>query len=139
MPITEVAMPKKTEIPRLLASELEILEALWQCGTATIVEVQRALSEESGYTTVQTRLNRMVKKKLVRRSRSSPSKYSAAITEAEVAVGDLDLLMSKVSRGRVLPLVAHLIKQHSVSPDELVELKKLIRDAEKTGRLKGTE
>ena len=132
-------MPKKQEIPRLLASELEILEALWQSGTATIVEVQRALSAESGYTTVQTRLNRMVKKGIVRRSGSTPSQYSAAITEKDVTAGDLDMLMSKVSRGRVLPLVAHLMKQHSVSHDELLELKKLIRDAEKTSRSKGTK
>lgn len=130
-------MAKKKEIPRLLASELEVLEALWQCGTATIVEVQRALSKESGYTTVQTRLNRMVKKGTVRRSRGTPSQYSAAITEKDVTARDLDTLMSKVSRGRVLPLVAHLMKQHSVSQDELLELKKLIRDAEKTSRLKG--
>ena len=132
--LAEVTMPRKRETPRLLASELEILDALWQCGKATIVEVQRTLSGEPGYTTVQTRLNRMVKKGLVRRSRTTPSRYSAAITEEEVTVGDLDLLMSKVSRGRVLPLVAHLLKQHSVSQDELCELRKLIQNAEPTRR-----
>ena len=66
------------------------------------------LGGDIGYTTVQTRLNRMVKKGIVRRSRTTPAKYSAGLTPDEVSGRDLDLLLEKVSGGRVVPLVAHL-------------------------------
>ncbi|MFC1758829.1 BlaI/MecI/CopY family transcriptional regulator [Planctomycetota bacterium] len=123
-------MPKKS-IPRLLASELEILEMLWRSESVTIVEGQRALDGNVGYTTVQTRLNRMVKKGVVRRSRTKPAKYSAAIMPEEVATGDLNLLLEKVSCGNVLPLVAHLVKDRSLTDDEIDQLKQLIADAER--------
>ena len=72
----------------------------------------------------------MVKKGLVRKSRHKPARYSAAVTQDDVASGDLDLLMEKVSQGRVLPLVAHLMKDRSLSRQEVDELKQLIEDAE---------
>ena len=122
--------------PRLLASELEILDMLWRTGSVTIVEGQRALDDESGYTTVQTRLNRMVRKGIVTRSRTKPAKYSAAITQNDVAGGDLDLLLQKVSRGSVLPLVAHLVKDRKLSSVELDELRQLINDAEQKAKPK---
>lgn len=121
----------KKQIPRLLASELEILEMLWRADSVTIVEGQRALEGKAGYTTVQTRLNRMVKKGLVKRSRSRPARYSAALQPEDVAMQDLDLLLEKVSRGSVLPLVAHLVKNRSLTVDEIRELRQLISDAER--------
>ncbi len=127
---------RKKDVPRLLASELEILEMLWRTGSVTIVEGQRALSADAGYTTVQTRLNRLVKKGVVNRSRSKPAKYTAAIQPEEVASKDLDLLLSKVSRGSVLPLVTHLVKDRALTCEEMDELKKLINEAEQ--QLKST-
>ncbi len=88
------------------------------------------MSEPVGYTTVQTRLNRMVKKGIVRKSRSSPAKYSAGISPEDVTSQDLRLLVEKVTRGQVVPLVAHLVKDRSLSATELSELRKLIEEAE---------
>ena len=122
---------RKKDVPRLLASELEILEMLWRAGSVTIVEGQRALGGDVGYTTVQTRLNRMVKKGVVKRSRSKPAKYMASIQPEEVTSADLDLLLDKVSRGSVMPLVTHLVKDRTLTCDEMDELKKLIAEAEK--------
>lgn len=121
---------KKPETPRLLASELEILEMLWRSGPATIVEAQRAMPGQIGYTTVQTRLNRLCKKNAVKRSKESPARYSAAIKAEAVANGDLNILLDKVSGGRVVPLVAYLVKDRSLTASEIEELKQMIVDAE---------
>ncbi len=88
----------KKHVPRLLASELEILEMLWRTEGVTIVEGQRALGGQAAYTTVQTRLNRMVKKGVVKRSSGTPAKYSAAIAPEDVTSFDLNLLLEKVNR-----------------------------------------
>ncbi len=129
----------KKDVPRLLASELEILEMLWREGSVSIVEGQRALDGKAEYTTVQTRLNRMVKKGIVKRSQARPAKYSAALRQEEVTNSDLTLLLEKVSRGSVLPLVTHLLKDRRLESDEIAELKSLIADAEEQSKLQGDE
>lgn len=127
-------MAKKKKGTRLLASELEILDMLWKTGNVTIAEARDALGGDVGYTTVQTRLNRMVGKGIVRRSRATPAKYSAGVTPDDVTGQDLDLLLERVSGGRVVPLVAHLVKDRELSGDEIHELKQLIREAEQENR-----
>jgi hypothetical protein len=57
----------------LAAGELEILEMLWREGSVTIREAQDALALGIGYTTVQTRLERLVKKCLAHKSRTRPA------------------------------------------------------------------
>ncbi|MHB0954747.1 MAG: BlaI/MecI/CopY family transcriptional regulator [Pirellulaceae bacterium] len=122
---------KKRDIPRLSAAELEILQMLWREGGVTILEAQQALGLPIGYTTVQTRLNRLAKKGILSKSKERPTKYSAAVTSNEVGCNDLDLLVERVSNGQLAPLVAHLVNRESISREELRELKQLVTDAEK--------
>ena len=127
-------MHAKRTISRLAAGELEMLQMLWRAGGVTILEAQQALGLPIGYTTVQTRLNRLVKKGVARKARGRPAKYSAAVTPDEVRQIDLDLLVERVSEGRVVPLVAHLVNRHALSKKELAELKELVAAAERKAR-----
>lgn len=124
-------MKKGRKRLRLAAGEIEILEMLWREKTATISQAHKALDREVGYTTVQTRLNRLVEKGLVKKSGSHPANYKADIKPEEVSQQDLDVLVKSVSGGHVVPLVAHLVKDRKLTDDEIRELKQLIRDAEK--------
>ena len=119
---------------RLLASELEILDALWESDGLTIVEVQRALKKSTGYTTVQTRLNRMVAKNLLKRSRPSPARYSAGVSRNDAAELDLNTLIHRVSQGQVIPLVAQLVRDRSLSETEFQQLRELIDEAERKSK-----
>ena len=125
-------MPRK--VPRLAEGELELLEMLWRAGRVTLSQAHQSIERQVGYTTVQTRLNRLVEKGLVRRSPKRPAQYEAAVTREAVSATDLGLLMSRVSGGRVVPLVAHLIKDRDLDPDEIEELKQLIQQAEERNR-----
>ena len=122
----------KKDGSRLLASELEILQILWDSGPGSIIEIQRLLPRAPQYTTVQTRLNRLVEKGLAARTDLRPAKYSAAITQAEVTASDLDTLLEKVNRGSVVPLVAQLVDRTDLSDDEIAELKRLVNKLDKT-------
>ena len=125
-------MAKKSKnVSRLSAGELEVLEMLWREGPVTIVEAQRALDRTIGYTTVQTRLNRLVAKGIVKKSSDRPAQYEAAVSREQVTAGDLALLVDKVSGGRVVPLVAHLVRDRSLTAEEIAELKELIAHAER--------
>src|SRR5262245_52479220 len=105
--------------PRLAAGELEMLQMLWRTPGVTIQEAHESLGLPIGYTTVQTRLNRLVKKGVATRTVDRPARYSAAISPADVGQGDLDMLVKRVSAGRVAPLVAHLLERHKVTPEEI--------------------
>jgi len=127
-------MPTKRSAVRLSASELEVLEMLWREGAVTILQAQQALGLPIGYTTVQTRLNRLVAKRVAKKTTARPALYSASITADDVQRHDLDLLVQRVSQGRVAPLVAHLLRREDVSPEELAELKRLVAQAERQAK-----
>ncbi len=127
-------MGKKQATPRLAAGEMEILQVLWREGGVTISEAQRALDRAVGYTTVQTRLNRLVAKGVVTRTRERPARYWAAVSPEAVSARHLDLLLERVSGGRVVPLVAHLVRDRQLTPDEVAGLKRLVDEAEKAAR-----
>ena len=125
-------MTRKTRLlTRLAKGELELLQMLWREGPVALSEAHRALGERVGYTTVQTRLNRLVRKRLARRSGERPARYEAAVTADEVGAHDLNLLVERVASGSVVPLVAHLVRDRSLTAEELSELKQLLNEAER--------
>src|SRR5262245_32167386 len=122
--------------PRLTSGELEILAALWRTGPATISEVHAALGQPIGYTTVQTRLNRLVTKVVVTKSDERPAHYRAAFGPEEVSRRDLEVLVRRVNSGQVVPLVAYLVRDRTLTRDEINDLRQLIDEAELQARKK---
>lgn len=127
-------MKRSAAKSRVTAGELELLDVLWAKGAATLSEVHRALDREIGYTTVQVRLQRMVDKRLCQRRGERPAKYRALVAPEEVSASHLGLLLQRISGGRVVPLVAQLIRDRTLESHEIAELKQLIREAEKRAR-----
>lgn len=123
-------MAKKLTV-RLGTGELEVLEMLWHTGPVNLSQAHETFKKQVGYTTIQTRLNRLAKKGVVKKSKDRPALYSAAITRDQVNKHDLDLLVNRVNEGKYLPLVAHLVNDRRLSFDEIAELKLLIAAAEK--------
>jgi predicted transcriptional regulator len=112
---------------------MEILQMLWREGPLSLSSAHRAIGRSIGYTTVQTRLNRLVAKHVVRRTSDRPARYEAAVAPSEVSAGHLDLLLERVSGGSVVPLVAHLVRDRALSAADIAELKRLIAEAERDG------
>ena len=122
--------------PKPSLGEMELLSLLWPVGAMTLSEVHEAMDRSVGYTTVQTRLNRMVAKGLAVRKKSgrTATKYSAAVEPDEVSAGQLDVLVERVANGSVIPLVAQLLDGASLSSDDLKDLRKLVRLAKQRSR-----
>ena len=125
-------MKRRTQV-RPSAAEMELLDLLWTHGPSTIAEVHERLGK-AAYTTVQTRLNRLADKKLVDRSADRPARYAAAVQREEVSAGHLGLLVERLCGGRIVPLVAQLVADRSLSKEEITELKELIVAAEKSAQ-----
>jgi BlaI family penicillinase repressor len=123
-------MSQPTPLPK--DGELELLQLLWEHGSLSISEVHERLGRDVGYTTVQTRLNRLVDKGWIEKVKrgKSPTGYSAVIEPDDVRESQLNRVVETMSPGSVVPLVAHLVQGASLTSNELSELKKLIREAE---------
>lgn len=113
--------------------ELELLGVLWEHGALSLSEVHDRLGRDLGYTTVQTRLNRLVEKGWAEKTKTGkqPTHYAALVEPDAVRERQLDHFVDRVAQGSVVPLVAHLVQGTSLTRDELSELKKLIREAER--------
>jgi BlaI family penicillinase repressor len=132
--VPQEIMSAASPLPRLTTGELEIVSTLWNADPATISEVHVALGRPVGYTTVQTRLNRLVEKGVVSKSDDRPARYSALFNPEDVSRRDLDVLVRRVNGGKVVPLVAYLVRDRQLTPQEIADLRQLVDEAERQSR-----
>ena len=115
---------KKPLVP-LSEGEMELLDLLWKLGPSSLTVVHKNYSRPIGYTTIQTRLNRMVDKGVLSRSADYPAQYEAVV-RTEVASNSFFETAAKISGGSLAPLIAHLTEKRKLKPDEIALLKELI-------------
>lgn len=116
---------KKQPLIPLSEGEMELLDLLWKLGPSTLTVVHKNCSRSVGYTTIQTRLNRMVEKGVLSRSTDYPALYEAVV-ETEVASCSFFEKIAKICGGSLTPLIAHLSEKRELKPDEIAMLKELI-------------
>jgi BlaI family penicillinase repressor len=126
-------------LPRLTRLELQIMETLWSRGAASIREIQEAFPgrDRPAYTTVQTTVYRMERKKVLRRVRkiSNAHIFEATISRHAAQGRLIDELLGLFG-GRTQPVMAHLIEAGKLTLDDLQEAEKAVR---KLGRKEKTE
>src|SRR5690348_18153282 len=109
--------------PKLTKLELQILEALWAQGKASIREIQEAFPEpRPAYTTIQTTVYRLEGKKAVRRVRKiSNAHIFETIVARDVASHRLlDEILSFLG-GRAEPMKAQLAEAGKLTLAEVRE------------------
>ena len=114
---------------RLTKFELEILDILWQYGNASIREIQKAFPQpRPAYTTVQTMVYRLEKKKAVRRVRkiSNAHIFEPTIARDVARHRLLDEILSFFG-GRALPMMAQLAEAGKLTLDDIRQLEKAIK------------
>jgi BlaI family penicillinase repressor len=120
--------------PRLTKLELQIMEALWGRGSASIREIQEAFPERGrpAYTTVQTTIYRMERKKVLRRVKkiSNAHIFEATISRHAAQRRLVDELLGLFG-GRIQPVMAHLIESGKLTLDDVREAEKAVRSIAK--------
>ena len=116
--------------PKLTKLELQIMEALWTQGQASIREVQESFPEKRrpAYTTVQTTVYRLEAKKAVRRVKKVGNFhiFEAAVSRASAQRRLVDDLLALFG-GSTQPVVAHLIESGKLTLQDVKEAEKLLR------------
>jgi BlaI family penicillinase repressor len=121
-------------LPKLTKLELQIMEVLWDHGATSIREIQEAFPERSrpAYTTIQTTVYRMEKKKVVRRVKkiSNAHIFEPVVSRHAAHRRLIDELLSLFG-GRTQPVMAHLIESGRLTLDDLREAEKTMRSLQK--------
>lgn len=124
---------------RLTPVEWEIMEAVWELdGSPSVREVlQHAFSKgEKAYTTIQTIMNTLEKKGLLRREKIGLVNFYTPIrTRQKMVKAELNRLISRVFKGSVPALANSLIDSENVTLKEITEIKNML--AEKETQLRG--
>jgi predicted transcriptional regulator len=126
-------------------AELAVLQVLWEQGPATIRQLTDALyppcrGTDASYATVQKLLERLEGKGHVRRDRSTHAHVFSALTSRDELVGHrLRLMAEKLTGGLMTPLLTHLLRAETLTPQERQELRVLMDELDRKSRPKKGE
>lgn len=114
-------------------SELEIMQILWECGPLTVREVNDLLNQQRrvGYTTTLKIMQIMAEKELLTRDTEHRSHvYTPTLQSEEVQSTILDHVLKTVFKGSRSNLVMQALGNHSVTKEEMEEIRLLIKKME---------
>jgi BlaI family penicillinase repressor len=118
-------------LPKLTKLELQIMETLWSKGPSAIRELQEAFPEAQRpvYTTVQTIVYRLEEKKAIRRTSkiSNAHVFEAVVSRSSAQHRMIDELVALFG-GKPLPIMTHLIESGKLTPEDVREAKKALRN-----------
>jgi predicted transcriptional regulator len=115
--------------PKLTKLELQILDALWGLGKASIREIQEAFPEpRPAYTTIQTTVYRLEGKKAVRRVRkiSNAHIFEPTVSRDLTRHRILDEILSFFG-GRPQPMMAQLAEAGKLTLEDVRELEETLK------------
>ncbi len=117
---------KKIKLSRL---EMEVIEPLWNMGTASIRQIHESLPEEKRpeFTTVQTIIYRLEEKGAVKRLHKIGNAYIFnPLISRKSAIGNLvDDLLSLLG-GSPNPMMAHLLETGKITLKDLKQMETIL-------------
>jgi len=120
--------------PKLSRLEMQIMEVLWHCESASIREIQESFPEKKrpAYTTIQTTVYRLETKKAVRRVKKVGNfhVFEAALSRDIAQRKLIDDLLALFG-GRTQPVMAHLIESGKLTLADIKEAEKTLRQFER--------
>jgi BlaI family transcriptional regulator, penicillinase repressor len=123
-------MPAKIN-QTLTPLELEIMQVLWEVGPCTVAEVQPKLKAELAYTTVQTMLNVLLRKKKVKRVQEGRAyRYRPTVSRERASGSALSDLVKRMFGGSSEALLMAMVDTRQISAEELARVAQKLAAAE---------
>jgi BlaI family transcriptional regulator, penicillinase repressor len=115
--------------PLFTQRELDIMSILWRLGAATVAEVRTELSDDLAYTSVLSALQILEEKKFVGHEAAGRAYRYFPLVAAEEAGGSaLTRVLDKIFHGSAEMLLAQLVTERRIAPEELKRMRKLLQD-----------
>ena len=107
--------------------ELEIMQVLWAVGSANVQTVQKELKRELAYTTVQTMLTVLYRKKRVKRTLKDKAYiYRASVSRTKFTGHAVREFIDRLFGGSAEGLVVSLLQEKHLTPEKLKSLHELL-------------
>ncbi len=120
---------KKTD--QLTPLELEVMNVLWETGAANVQTVQKHLKRELAYTTVQTMLNILHRKKKVERTLKERAYfYEPLVSRGQIIKNTVSDMIERLFGGSAENLVMNLVETKQITPEKLADLNTLITESQ---------
>ena len=121
---------------KLTASEWSVLDSLWQENPQTVMQLVSKLGKTVGWaksTTIIT-LRRMEEKGLVRCETVGKGKsYTPAVEQEQAEIQETRSFLDRVYRGSVGLMMSAMAQRQELSPEDIAELRDILRKAEEGG------
>jgi BlaI family transcriptional regulator, penicillinase repressor len=109
--------------------ELELMQVLWERGSATAAEVQEAIPDELAYTTVLTILRRLEAKGYIcREEEGRAHRYYPAVEAGQARESALERLTRGLFQGSAELVLTHLVSREKLSEEQLRRLQEMVND-----------
>lgn len=112
-------------------AESVVMEVLWRASPRSSEDVITELARDHDWqvSTIKTLLGRLVKKGAVRaESIGRRFSYAPVLAREAWVHGQSGTLLKRVFDGRLAPLVAHFTEKHTLSRQDIAEVKRLLQE-----------
>ena len=117
--------------------ELDVMGVLWDLGSATVAEVQEALSDELAYTTVLTILRTLEEKGRVRHEEEGRAyRYHPLVGREEAGANAVRRMVRKLFRGSPELMLTQLVSERGLTAEQMRRMKSLLEARLKEAREK---
>lgn len=114
--------------------ELKIMQVLWDSGPSTVSDVQPKLKGELAYTTVQTMLNVLLRKKKVKRTQIGRAfQYRPVVSRERAFGGALSDMVKRMFGGSSEALLMAMVDTRQITAEELERVAKKLAAMERNG------
>ena len=111
----------------LTSRELDVMEVLWDAGSATVSEVQESLADDLAYTTVLTVLRVLEQKGHVRHEEEGRAhRYLPLVDRTEVRSSALNQLIGRVFAGSPEALLTQLVSDEGLSSNTAERIRAML-------------
>jgi predicted transcriptional regulator len=116
---------------RISVAESAVMEALWRRSPLAAEEIAQEIAGPNGWTeaTVKALINRLLTKKAITAAKAGRRYlYAPLVARADYLSQESQGLLDRLFDGRLAPLVSHFSQTDRLSPEDLLELKRLIAE-----------
>lgn len=119
--------------PRITETEWKLMQVVWEKSPIAAQEIIDTLSTRDDWhpKTVRTLLNRLVKKRALGFHKDGRSYlYRPLVAEKDCITAESESFLDRVFGGSLKPMLAHYVESRKLSPQEIAELKRLLKEKE---------
>jgi BlaI family transcriptional regulator, penicillinase repressor len=120
--------------PRISDTEWEVMNVVWSQGPCPASDIIEALSQTDASwhpRTAKAFLNRLVKKKALGFSKEGRAYvYRPLVRREECVDAASESFLERVFGGSLEPMLAHFVQRDKLTPDEIRELRRLLKNTD---------